>query len=893
MDDNEFNELDEELAEQEEQQQQYQLPDYGEIKQQYDNIKNITEQIDKFRNGKNQFNNGNTQPNKFSRFNNNSNIDSNSLPNHAKNKLENSNNNVNDEFDTNNINKEPKNFNDGFDENNVNKEPKSFNDGFNTNNINKEPKSFNDGFNTNNINKEPKNFNDGFDTNNINKEPKNFNDGFNTNNINKEPNNKVNNSSSEVGKQGIEKNTPKSNNTPEKIKTEMGGVKNVTTPGGTGVAPVGMEGAAAGVEGTAGSAASGAATGVESAAAGTTSAGISGVFEALGAALPYIALVIIIIIVIFIVIIVIIAVIHLIDEKISVPRINIDYCDSVNIRWLDEQTQEEKSYDFSSDEYVAYEIHNSQFNIIDDQNTMEALSVVYRSNLYANTDNIQDKICYIESEKAVLEEELDENYQNILKIVKNTSGYIFSFSQDYATKLEIDDYFSYNNVKKDSDKKDVYVLSQDKFTYEKAWIDSHVPNEYIHQDSPEHYSFPPFAAWYLSATGEFDYHSLLYHFYTPDTYDAHLFKVQDEYEKNGDILDGTSQCGDISLTNTKFSREEFIEKVKSFNSGYSSYKIFKENAGLIYDISVKNNFNPEMVVIRAQLEGYSPGTSYNYWGIGCANNHPERCGKYGSFDEGVLAYITTAQKINSTSLYQMQYKYSYIGSNWFNPGDSRNGGCHYFKYVKKYLSEDRASTVEPYCAPGNTCSGSNCLKTTDEDQAAYTRWQMENSLITREQIFGISATECDDETVGQNKISSIGEAVAKYAVETYDSWLYSQPQRDKEGYVDCSSMVKRAYQHFNVRIYDSSYRSDQIYLWCELNEKVIESSNLAPGDLIFKITSRGQKEGHHLGIGHVEMYIGNGKTFAAHDHYPSHPEDDVSITNYKNNGNFFCRPTKK
>ena len=34
------------------------------------------------------------------------------------------------------------------------------------------------------------------------------------------------------------------------------------------------------------------------------------------------------------------------------------YCDTVNVKWIDEATQEEKSYDFSSDEYIAYEIRS-------------------------------------------------------------------------------------------------------------------------------------------------------------------------------------------------------------------------------------------------------------------------------------------------------------------------------------------------------------------------------------------------------------------------------------------------------------------------------------------------------------------------------------------------------
>ena len=70
-------------------------------------------------------------------------------------------------------------------------------------------------------------------------------------------------------------------------------------------------------------------------------------------------------------------------------------------------------------------------------------------------------------------------------------------------------------------------------------------------------------------------------------------------------------------------------------------------------------------------------------------------------------------------------------------------------------------------------------------------------------------------------LSTLGARVAKYAVDTYDSWSYSQDNRHQDGYVDCSSMVSRAYSHFSYKIYDSNDTSGEIYRWCENHGKVI------------------------------------------------------------------------
>lgn len=206
----------------------------------------------------------------------------------------------------------------------------------------------------------------------------------------------------------------------------------------------------------------------------------------------------------------------------------------------------------------------------------------------------------------------------------------------------------------------------------------------------------------------------------------------------------SSSCEEFSLKSTSLSKSEFVEKVKSYYSGKNgSYaKEFISHAGDIYDICVKNSINPEVLVTRADVEGYSPGSYYNYYGIGCTNDgNGKDCVHYKSFNDGVLGFIKTVSKYNTLS--EMMGKYAYIGHTWANPGGPGSGGCYYYPYMKQYLSAGRAAQVAKYCSANKHCSGSGCPSTTDEDQNAYSMYQVYVKMIPfREKIFNITSDEC-------------------------------------------------------------------------------------------------------------------------------------------------------
>lgn len=224
----------------------------------------------------------------------------------------------------------------------------------------------------------------------------------------------------------------------------------------------------------------------------------------------------------------------------------------------------------------------------------------------------------------------------------------------------------------------------------------------------------------------------------------------------------------FSLITTTLTKDEFVSKMQDYyertgNKGF--YRNFVKNAEKIYDASVSNNVNPELVVVTAGTEQnwtLSSACQYtnNYWGIGISNG--EGCsagGIYSSIYEGIAAYADLMSSYNETgsmasmiteryntrssancdssghglpgTLEGMQSVYSWVGNYRYNPGTSGRGGCYYLNiiYGKNYCSTK--STCKTY----SSCSAAS--KTTACEQNDYTAWQLEKKHKLRYDIFGL------------------------------------------------------------------------------------------------------------------------------------------------------------
>lgn len=238
---------------------------------------------------------------------------------------------------------------------------------------------------------------------------------------------------------------------------------------------------------------------------------------------------------------------------------------------------------------------------------------------------------------------------------------------------------------------------------------------------------------------------------TDNTEGLHFTFLDADSDANGVAIDPTNlfvicstSADDWMIHQSSISKGEFATKLQNYctnNTCGSSMQMFVNNADLIYDTSKKYNVSPELVVVRAVNEGFSPGNnngSNNYWGIGCTNSGGiNACYTYSSLSEGIKSFASISPVKNSQTASEMMSTYAYIGDYWYNPGSSARGGCYYYPYINGYMLTSRSNVVAGYCSTSKTCSGSDCGKTTSEDQDAYSKWQVNDKLIkNRKEIFG-------------------------------------------------------------------------------------------------------------------------------------------------------------
>lgn len=200
---------------------------------------------------------------------------------------------------------------------------------------------------------------------------------------------------------------------------------------------------------------------------------------------------------------------------------------------------------------------------------------------------------------------------------------------------------------------------------------------------------------------------------------------------------GDKECG-FTISTTSLSKSEYKEKLKEYAEIESRAAEFYEHADNIYDYAKASGINPELVIVRADVEGYSPGGSTNnYWGLGCGNEQGvEACLTYSSFKKGYEAFVDNISQYSS--LTDMMTSYAFIGYKWVK-GNWIDGGCVYFDYIKEYYAstteaQESKKNAEEACAAGGTG-----ISTTQYDQDAYMMWQVNQKMPnSREKIFGLT-----------------------------------------------------------------------------------------------------------------------------------------------------------
>lgn len=218
---------------------------------------------------------------------------------------------------------------------------------------------------------------------------------------------------------------------------------------------------------------------------------------------------------------------------------------------------------------------------------------------------------------------------------------------------------------------------------------------------------------------------------------------------SGSIVSTSGECG-FTISDTSFSKSEYKEKVCEYAKSNSKAKEFCDDADSIYDLSKASNINPELVIVRAVVEGFSPAYDksgniretyrYNHWGIGCTNTGGlSACKKYPTFLNGVKGFLDVID--GYSSLIDMMTSYAFIGHNWIE-GASDIGGCYYFEHMKNYYADTPEAQKSKSNAQKACAAGGTGIPTTKYDQDAYALYQVDNKMGgTRERIFGLKLNE--------------------------------------------------------------------------------------------------------------------------------------------------------
>ena len=229
----------------------------------------------------------------------------------------------------------------------------------------------------------------------------------------------------------------------------------------------------------------------------------------------------------------------------------------------------------------------------------------------------------------------------------------------------------------------------------------------------------------------------------------------------------TGSEGGLSLTTTMFTKEEFKQAMQAYydkTGNQDFYNNFLLKVDELYDVSIANNINPELVVITARGEGNfkESGGRYNYWGNGVPNG-ADMGYSYNSLAESIAGYASTIHSYETGSyatmiiqkyeerkaagcdplgyglpgtMSGMQSLYSYLGKHEY--GGPGSGGYYYMDPAREGVTKIYKTHEEflQKCKESGLPEHAEGTETTPWEQGQYTAWQVELKLQVWDEIFG-------------------------------------------------------------------------------------------------------------------------------------------------------------
>ncbi|MDD5017549.1 MAG: NlpC/P60 family protein [Eubacteriales bacterium] len=132
------------------------------------------------------------------------------------------------------------------------------------------------------------------------------------------------------------------------------------------------------------------------------------------------------------------------------------------------------------------------------------------------------------------------------------------------------------------------------------------------------------------------------------------------------------------------------------------------------------------------------------------------------------------------------------------------------------------------------------------------------ALIGIDRYGGLTAQELEE--IQNSLPNDVGGDIVRYALTRLGD-PYSKELRGTGSYVDCSYLVRWAYNQAGVTSYTAATAAEQAR-YCVNNDMLISKEQLRPGDVIFW-RKNGCDCGRYKEIHHVAIYIGDGKIIEA------------------------------
>ena len=193
---------------------------------------------------------------------------------------------------------------------------------------------------------------------------------------------------------------------------------------------------------------------------------------------------------------------------------------------------------------------------------------------------------------------------------------------------------------------------------------------------------------------------------------------------NFDSVSGAAGgLGLLNVKSTSFTKEEFISAVQSYTSAIkkgSKTQVFRDNAGIIYDVCVENNINPVLCAAHAwQEEKWDDldSSPFNYWGRKDYNGQNYENG-FSSMEKAVQEYC---KQINSQISGNLKSTYQSIAKSYATVNDKFDGNMMTIYDVFSAYKEGSKDTLE--------------------EKADYAASYVEAIMNSATQIFGKGALE--------------------------------------------------------------------------------------------------------------------------------------------------------